>query len=247
MDCIIDLPEFSERLFFPRMDPTPPPEGAIDLILPVQDGTIQIRTHMAPRSVPLVLLFPGNGETPADLDPIAGLAREAGLSLAVAGYRGYGLGSGIPTLRNLMSDAPLVMDATVRSIAPGSPIIVMGRSLGILSAAAIAASHPAAPAGIAIESGFFRLDGLIERRGFDPEAHSRDPRIAHFDPLPPLGLSGIRTLIGHGTGDDVVPMEEVEWACRRMPKASFMVFGGAGHGAVIGMTRWWDAVADLAR
>src|SRR4030042_1848855 len=92
---ILDLPEILQFIFYPRRDWAPPPPGASDFLVPVEEGvSISCRFYPAEVGSPCILYFHGNGEVACEHDWIAQLYGREGISLFVADYRGNGRSEG---------------------------------------------------------------------------------------------------------------------------------------------------------
>ncbi|MCH9675542.1 MAG: alpha/beta hydrolase, partial [Gammaproteobacteria bacterium] len=93
-------------IFFPRGDDRSAPQGAYDLLIPVDEGaSVAARFYVHDPGAPSILYFHGNGEVAADHDDIAPLYGQIGVNLFVAEFRGYGQSGGSPTFAHLMGDA----------------------------------------------------------------------------------------------------------------------------------------------
>ena len=75
---IFEHPEFDARLFYPRPDRTPSPDGARDHYVDVDGARIHVREHTAPDAKLALLVFHGNGEVVADYDRAAPQFARAG-------------------------------------------------------------------------------------------------------------------------------------------------------------------------
>ena len=108
----LDRSPLLRYVFYPRLDFTPCPEGAADLSVPVDEETsVSCRLYEGHPTWPWILLFHGNGEVVSDYDGIAPFYRQRRRNLAVAGYRGYGMSGGEPTLSALARDARAILKA----------------------------------------------------------------------------------------------------------------------------------------
>lgn len=240
---LFDAAEFNERLFFPRADVTPPPDGAEDDFVEVGGASLHVRYHGAAPERRTLLLFHGNGEVVGDYDDAAGLFAAAGFGLAVVDYRGYGQSTGAPTLRSAIADARVILGAVHATAA--RPIVVMGRSLGSACAAEIAGKNLPIVAGVIIESGIADLVGLVRRRGLAPPAQFSEEERAMFDPLPKLGRGTAPLLVIHGERDTMIAPSEAEtsFAAAGAKQKKLVIVPGRGHNDVAGSRTYWDALA----
>lgn len=253
MASIFDSDEFTDTLFFPRPDVTPPPDGATDAMVDVDGAQIHVRHHAA-TAVPAadtittgpcaLLLFHGNGEVVADYDDAAERFAAAGVSLAVADFRGYGASTGTPTLRDVIRDARPVADWLRESGA--SRFIVMGRSLGGMAAHELYANPVEGMIGVVLESALFDLRGLVERRGLRaPTGFSVEERTV-FEPAGKLARGRLPLLVLHGERDTLIDPSEARAAYAAAgseTNAKQLVFvEGRGHNDVSLSRSYWDAV-----
>ena len=242
---LFDTPEFNARLFFPRGDESPCPDGAVDLPVDVPGAVLHVRGHRGDGRLPTLLLFPANGEVVSDYDDLAPRFAAAGAALAVMDFRGYGASTGTPTLRSTIEDAPLVL---ARLAADAGPVIVMGRSLGCVCAAELYRGTAGAT-GFIWESGFTSLDGLIRRRGLRPPPTIDAADARDFDPIPKLRSAGHRLLVIHGEEDDIVPPDEGRAAfdaAATTDKLLVMV-AGRGHNDLFAAPEYWAAIRMATR
>lgn len=243
---LFDSPAFTERLFFPRGDATPPPDGAIDDFVEVDGASLHVRYHGVSsegRDRRTLLLFHGNGEVVADYDDAAGLFAAAGFALAVVDYRGYGRSTGAPSLRSAIADAHVILGA-VHATA-GAPLVVMGRSLGSACAADLYARELPIVAGVVIESGSADLAGLVRRRGLPVPAEFSAEDRATFDPVPKLARGTQPLLVMHGERDTMIAPAEAQaaFAAAGTRHKKLVMIPGRGHNDVSASRAYWDALA----
>jgi len=240
-----DAPAFSDRLFFPRKEATPTPDGAEDHRVDVPGGRLHLRWHRSPGARIALLHFHGNGEVVSDYDDLAPAFARCGAQLLAVDYRGYGLSQGTPTLRALISDA----HAVARWAAARSPLPlgVYGRSLGSACAAELL-GDPTAPITLGIwESGFSDLRGLVARRGLPPPAAFAPEDRAAFDPLPKLARATVPVLVLHGERDEHLDPAESRRAFEACGRAErrFVLVPGRGHNDLGASPVTWQALADF--
>jgi uncharacterized protein len=239
---IFDSPAFTDRLFFPRTDASVPTAGASDRMVDVDGARLHVRIHRAGPGAPTLLLFHGNGEVVADYDDAAPRFARAGVSLAIADYRGYGQSTGAATLRALIADARPVAEAI-------QPRFVMGRSLGGLAAHELYARPVACMQAVILESALFDLRGLILRRGLTPPHTFADDERATFEPAGKLALGRLPLLLLHGEHDELIAPDEAHaaFAAAGTPAAdkSLVIVPGRGHNDVSGGPTYWTALAEF--
>ncbi len=228
----------SAQIFYPRPDPSRPPEGVTDLRIPVADGVeLAARLHPCPGGRATIVLFHGNGEVVGDYDGVARDYVDCGCALLVSDFRGYGRSDGHPTFSAMVRDAGVVFEqllARRRALDLPGVLIVKGRSLGAHCALEVAARHAADLAGLVIESGSGELSRLAAMLGLDPadpglvallEAH--DAKLASIE-LPVLMI--------HGERDELIPLASAESTLARLGsrRRRIEVIPGAGHNDL-----WW--------
>lgn len=243
MRSLFDHDNFNQRLFFPSDDASRCPENATDLWVFPGGVTLHVRWHHAVTDGPTVLLFHGNGETVSAYDRTAATDyARIGVNLAVVDYRGYGLSTGEPTLRNTLEDAPAVLK-TVRDAVKGK-LFVMGRSLGSLCSAALYGAKTPPVAGFIQESGMVDLKALLRRRGFlAPPKFTAAERSA-FDPETKLQKGTLPLLVLHATHDEIIPVEEAHtaYAVAGATDKTLALIEGLGHNNLSFAPEYWSAL-----
>jgi uncharacterized protein len=236
---IFDTEEFNDRLFVPRADASPPPQGAHDRMIAVDGAELHVRVHAAPPGAATLLLFHGNGEVVADYDRAAAPFARAGVALSVMDYRGYGRSTGMATLRTVVSDARTVAEAM-------QPQLVMGRSLGGMAAHELYARPVAGMEGVILESALFDLAALIRRRGLVPPDSFTDDERATFDPSAKLRLGRLPLLVLHGERDEmIVPSEAMSALATAGSTAgdkALVIVPRRGHNDVSLEDSYWSAL-----
>jgi pimeloyl-ACP methyl ester carboxylesterase len=229
---VFDEPEFNRRLFFPRHDPTPPPDGARDCLVDVGDGErVHGRIHDAPHARACLLFFHGNGDTVNDYDVVAEAFIRIGLLPVFFGYRGYGQSTGTPTLRAACRDAHAIwshLRAGLLTERP-LPLILMGRSLGSSPAIELAA-RAGGSASLIIESGWADPHGVIARRGYPPIELSAE-ELETFSNEYKMRRVNAPLLVMHGDLDVLIAPHEAEMnhAAAASPHKRLVILRGCGH------------------
>jgi hypothetical protein len=243
----LDIPEILQFVFYPRKDVRRCPPNAIDYSIPVEEGvSIGCRFYIHSHNSPSIVYFHGNGEVVSDYDDIAPIYNQIGINLFVADYRGYGSSGGSPTLTNTISDAPKIFQAFLEiqhhAHYTGS-VLVMGRSLGSLSAIEIAFHYQEEIKGLIIESGFASISRLLKPLGFPSEFFNIDEEIPNAAKIRTITIP---TLIIHGEYDSLIPPTEAKDLFEKSAagKKHLEIIDGADHNTIIffGMDKYFGAI-----
>ena len=173
-----------------------------------------------------VLLLPGNGGSRLGRVGLAALLREAGFTVLLVDYRGYGGNPGEPSEEGLAKDADAAAAFLDTRGFPADRTIYFGESLGTGVAAALATRRP--PAGMVLRSPFTELAAvgahhypwlpvrLLLRDRFPVVEHVRE--------------SDVPLVVIRGSEDDVVPTSlSAEVAAAAAALVEHRVIDGAGH------------------
>jgi uncharacterized protein len=247
----LDRSPLLRYVFYPRLDFTPCPEGAEDLSVPVDGETsVSCRLYEGHRSWPWILLVHGNGEVVSDYDGIAPFYRQRRLNLAVAGYRGYGMSGGKPTLTGLVRDARVILQAVREALSQQGwkgTLFVMGRSLGSISALELGATSSKGLRGLIIESGFPSVARLAWDLGLPGDGLPLDEIDRAC--LESLRTITLPTLIIHGERDSLVPLREAETLFKEIgssEKALLLIPGGDHNDLLtVGFREYFDALEQF--
>jgi pimeloyl-ACP methyl ester carboxylesterase len=244
---LFDEPTFNERLFFPRRDARPPPEGATDVMVPVDGASLHVRAHRAGTARADLVLFHGNGEVVSDYDGYGPVFERAGARLIVAEFRGYGRSTGTPTLRAALDDVRPTLAAVDQLVGVGRPRVIMGRSLGSQCAFEAAGSPDLVAHGWIFDSAPTDLAALVRRRQLPVPESFEEPLLARFDPLRKASRIRAPALIVHGAEDALVLPREAEALARVIPNGlgELAWIRGAGHNDLHAFEPFWTAVAAL--
>ncbi|HJX38578.1 MAG TPA: alpha/beta fold hydrolase, partial [Anaerolineae bacterium] len=251
---VLDRPEILRAIFHPRREypPSPRVAGARFLSIEVEPHvSLGARLFPASRQAPAILYWHGNGEIAADYDGLAPLYTQAGITLLVVDYRGYGTSDGSPTCSNLLSDAVTVFDAVQeiferQALAP-LRLYVMGRSLGSAAAIEVATRAADVLAGLILESGFADTFALLARLGIRLQGlqESQDG----FNGAAKMELINIPTLVIHGEQDVLIPAQDGEELFRRSAALDkrLLLLPGAGHNdlLVMGGRQYMESMATF--
>ena len=200
--------------------------------------------HESERPVAIVLLFHGNGEVVSDYDDAAEFFSDAGASLSVADFRGYGASTGSPSFRSTLSDSPRILEAVLAKTE--LPLIVMGRSLGGACAAELCREARPRVAGYVFESSGSDLSELVRRRGMRVPSFSADD-IATFDPLTKMASCTTPALILHGQRDDIIHLREAEATHHAIAGSTFVRIPECGHNDLSRSNLYWRALGAFIR
>lgn len=247
--AVLDRREILQFIFYPRRDWMPPPPGASDFLVPVEEGvSISCRYYPAGDGSPCVLYFHGNGEVACEHDWIAQLYRREGISLFVADYRGYGLSDGVPSFASVTADAHAICSFFLEKVgAPGRdvPLFVMGRSLGSHCAVELAFHYPERFRGLIVESGSSNIARLLELFGLASERQSTLSE-AITGRLRSITLPA---LIIHGERDSLIPLDEAIKLHEDLGSREkrLEIVPGADHNSImaVGLEQYLAAVKDF--
>ncbi|TFV44065.1 alpha/beta hydrolase [Bradyrhizobium niftali] len=195
-------------------------------VLTTSDGEKVIVWHVPARpGRPVILYFPGNGDSLAGCVSRFKAMTADGTGLVALSYRGYAGSSGAPSEEGLLRDAAAAYAFTTARYA-AEQIVVWGFSLGTGVAVAIASEHPVrrlileAPytSAVDVAASLYRFAPvrLLMRDQF-----RSDGRIARVT---------VPLLVMHGTNDLAIPIGFGErlFALAHEPK-QFVRFAGGGH------------------
>jgi pimeloyl-ACP methyl ester carboxylesterase len=246
--ALLDRRGLTLGLFYPRRDSSGPPPGAADYRVDVGEGVrVACRFYPLERSRPAILFFHGNGEIASDYDMIAPAYHAIGASLLVVDYRGYGGSDGAPSFASLIGDAHPVL-ARFHGLLDEEGFtaerFVMGRSLGSLPAAELAATAQERLAGLIIESGAPDLARFRRRMGIGES----DAEIAELIESHAARLASIRlpVLHIHGEWDEIIPLDHgiAFHEGLRTDRKDLLIIPGAGHNDIgwVGRDLYFEAL-----
>lgn len=243
---------FNQRMFAPRPDTGRCPDGAVDLELPVARD-VRLHARFYPKADPRAtfLVFHGNGEIVADYDRLAArYHREVDAALVVVDFRGYGRSSGTASYRDCMLDAEPALRELRRLLAGKlvAPLIALGRSVGALCAAELAAQQPALLDGLVMESAASDPLGIIRRRGLLAAPLSEADTL-DFDPRVKLGRCTLPALVLHGARDQTIPPREARenFAALASAHKRLALIHGRGHSDLLADDNYYRALHDFVR
>ncbi|MGY1602678.1 alpha/beta hydrolase [Geodermatophilus sp. SYSU D00815] len=191
-------------VYLPQGSPGPVPAGAREVPLTTSDG-LRLGAWFFPAddaAAPAVLLASGNGGHRGLRAPLAEALQDAGLSVLLFDYRGYGGNPGSPSEEGLARDVRAARAFLLEEAAlPPRRLLYLGESLGAAVVTELAGEHP--PAGLVLRSPFTDLAAVGSHHyPFLPVRlllRDRFPvaeRIARVD---------VPTVVVLGTADSIVP------------------------------------------
>ena len=252
----LDHPSIVKVLFHPRPDRSRSEATAATRnhqILVDEDTHIGARFHLATdKSSPAILFFHGNGEIVADYDELAPYYTNLGLHFLVVDYRGYGTSNGSPSVAAMLSDSYTLFDFVrqwLKSNNFDGPLIVMGRSLGSVSALEMASSRKTEIDGLIIESGLAYTLPLIRLLGIAPEKLGLSEEQG-FGNLQKISSYQGPTLILHAEFDHIIPFSDGRalFDASTSPRKTLVMIPGANHNDIMfrGGVDYMTAIERLA-
>ena len=237
----LDCPEVLGALFHPRQETTALPVGAQDHLIELEPGVVlggRFFLTAAPDAINL-LFFHGNGEVVGDYDDVGPCYNGQGINFLAVDYRGYGQSTGSPTVSAMLQDAHRVLSWVRGWLAEQGRtghLVVMGRSLGSVSAIELAASEESV-AGLIVESGIAETLPLLRTLGLDVQALGIDEADG-FGNLEKIARVEKPTYILHAQHDQIIPVSQAEGlqsACGARSK-EFQMIPGADHNNILALT-----------
>lgn len=201
--------------------------------------------HVEPAGVPppALVVFHGNGENlqtmarAGTFDDLGGL----GVPFLALDYPGYGRSGGRAGQAALIAAGVAARDA-VALREPGSPIVLVGWSLGGAVAVQVAASAPERLRGLVVMETWDALPGLATRHF--PRWLVSWGLAEHWDSASVAGGLSLPVLMIHGTADDLVPIEHGRALRSRFGRrAGWVEVDGAGHNDLLAHDQVWRELA----
>lgn len=177
---------------------------------------------------PTLVMFHGNGEVVDDLVPLARVLTSGGLGFVAMEYRGYGRRATLaPSEAGITSDAlALVRALGARHV---SPLVLVGYSLGSAVAAEVASQGLGER--LVLVSPFTSMTAMGERLA--PFLPVRLLMAERFDTLSKAPRISLKTLVIHGTHDELVPFSMGERVASALPAARLVPVRGGTHTSVL--------------
>ena len=177
-----------------------------ELFINTEDGARLNALHFKvekPRGV--VLYFHGNAHNLSKWGVIASQFTQHDYNVLMMDYRGYGKSTGKRTEENMYQDAQAFYNKA-KELYPESQIVVYGRSLGSTFATYVASKNK--PRKLILESPFYSLTDVVKTRyPFLPAE-----KLLKYNFNTGVYASNVktRTIVIHGTQDDIVPFSSGE-------------------------------------
>ena len=219
-------------VYFPDTTPVPPAatvlDGGQDVELTTSDG-LRLGAWWLPAedpAAPAVLVAPGNGGARDLRAPLARALADAGLSVLLIDYRGYGGNPGSPSEEGLARDARAARQWLLDAGVAPERLVYFGESLGCGVVTALAAEHP--PAGLVLRSPFPDLAAVGSHHyPFLPvRALLRD----RFPVADLVARIDVPTVVVLGTADSIVPPAQSRAVAEAAAHLRELVeVPGAGH------------------
>ncbi|MGI8574028.1 MAG: alpha/beta hydrolase [Egibacteraceae bacterium] len=213
-------------IYFPAGAPPPVEQvlpEATQVAITTEDGLELAAWHL-PAGPTAVMVLPGNAGNREGRVPLARALADAGLSVLLVDYRGYGGNPGRPSETGLAADARAAL-----AWLDGQPgvehIVVFGESIGAAVAVGLAVER--ATAALVLRSPFTSLGDVARLHyGPVPDWLLRD----RYPSLERVGKVSAPLLVVAGDADEIVPLS----VSRRLFEAAqepkrFVTLAGTGH------------------
>jgi len=171
-------------------------------------------------------------ETTLDQSEIGSRFTKAGINLFVAGYRGYGINDGFPTMNSLFQDCHAIyahFKKILKAENYSGAIFVMGRSLGSMPAIELAYHYQGEIKGLILESGTAQNFKAVWE-GADAKQIKKlgDAKFYNKDKIKEITVP---TLIIHGEADTQIPVQiaQAMYNLSAAQDKQIVVIPGAGH------------------
>jgi pimeloyl-ACP methyl ester carboxylesterase len=141
-----------------------------------------------------VLILHGKGRNRAEMAPLGRSLQEAGFSVLIPDYRGYGGTDGTPTTDGVFADAALSYNSLRLRLGDTlTPVVILGHSMGTALAARLSREHT--PAATVYMSPFTRISDLVRSRAGAIGPRLFDTTSFAFNPIDDAAKSRSRTLV----------------------------------------------------
>ncbi len=248
---LLERPEVSHFIFYPRRDPPPEDDTAIYPVQVEEGVSIVCRFYPAAEEAATILYFHGNGETAGDYDLVSSLYTSRGINFFVADYRGYGLSTGEPSIGHIFRDAHPIFQRLKEVLQEGGHpwvIFVMGRSLGSAPAIEVAFHYQDELKGLIVESGFSDAFRLLSYIGLPLETATRQGEFPNGTKMRSIRLP---TLFIHAADDHLIPLREAEelYSLCAAQEKQMLVIPRADHNnlMMVGRDRYFQAIQEFIK
>jgi hypothetical protein len=191
-----------------------------------------------------VLVFHGNGGSALDRTYFASAFNRLGYRVLLAEYPGYGARPGSYGEKSFVSDALSTFDMAEAEF--GSPLYVLGESLGAGVASAVARDRGRKVAGVALITPWDSLPDLAQTKY--PLLPARFVMKSRFDNMANLASYAGPKAVAMATADELIPNAHTSrlYDSLGQPKRLWR-FEGAGHNSWPSTAEepWWSEVADF--
>jgi uncharacterized protein len=226
-------------IYFPDSAPVPAAAtvipGARDVVLDTSDGLRLGAWLVPPGQQPLappgqrprdmaILVAPGNAGNRLGRAPLARALSDAGFTVLLMDYRGYGGNPGSPSEQGLGHDVRAAREYLAGY--PADRIIYFGESLGAAVVTGLAAEHP--PAGLVLRSPFQDLAAV--GRYHYPMLPVRALLRDRYPVADQVARITVPTVVIYGTADSIVPPRQSRTvAARAAGPVQLVQVDGADH------------------
>lgn len=198
------------------------------------DGSVLHGFYFKKKNSPYTILVShGNAGNVSYRMHVVQLLSQAGASVFIYDYEGYGKSTGEPSLKNICDDGLAAFDYLVNNLGiKPNRIVLYGESLGSGVSCHIASERP--HAGIILQSGFSSLMAVAREKinilnAYPPQLYpspSLDNKAYLANEKQPL-------LIIHGTDDSLIPISQAYEVYKTgSQKKTLLAIEGAGHNDV---------------
>jgi fermentation-respiration switch protein FrsA (DUF1100 family) len=226
-----------------------------DVTISVEDG-VRLHGWFIPGGSPgdgtiTILFFHGNAENIAPYAALARLAHDAGYSMFLVDYRGYGNSTGSPSEQGIYRDGQAALGhLRGRPDVDPARIVVWGRSIGSCVAVRLAAAAPGGqngaegipaaaappPAGLVLESPFTSARELLRDGGYWILYPLSLLGSYRFDQIEIIDRVTQPVLVVHGTEDEVIPYRLGRRLFELIPaRKEFLAIKGGGHNDLLAL------------
>lgn len=214
----------------------PPPPGVERLWLEVSFGRVEAWLLDAGAGTPVALFAHGNGESIEDWKVPMERLREAGLSVLLVEYPGYGRSDGRPSRGTIAEVFEAAYDRVSAGRAPSAPTVAIGRSLGGGAVADLTLRRTVDA--LILMSTLSSATEVAWRSFLVPRWLVRD----RFDVVSAVSAYPGPVLLMHGTRDEVLPFGHASRIAAARPGLEVVPMA-CGHNDCLAV--WPETVDDV--